>query len=57
MFSTISGDSWTMLVGIILLLAFCIYEDVKNKAHLESDELEGNVFSERVARIRKIYHS
>ena len=43
MFSTISGDSWTMLVGIILLLAFCIYED----------ELEGNVFSERVARIRK----
>lgn len=53
MFSTISGDSWTMLVGIILLLAFCIYEDVKNKAHFESDELEGNVFSERVARIRK----
>lgn len=53
MFSTISGDSWTMLVGIILLLAFCIYEDVKNKTHLESDELEGNVFSERVARIRK----
>lgn len=53
MFSTISGDSWTMLVGIVLLLAFCIHEDVKNKAHLESDELEGNVFSERVARIRK----
>lgn len=53
MFSTISGDSWTMLVGIVLLLAFCIHEDVKNKAHLESDELEGNVFSERVARICK----
>ena len=53
MFSTVSGDSWTMLIGVILLLGLCIYEDIKNKSNDDSDALEGNVFSERVGRIRK----
>lgn len=50
-FSTVSGDSWTMLVGIIVLIAFCIHEDVKNKSG--DDMLDENIFTERVNRIRK----
>lgn len=51
MFSTVSGDSWTMLVGVIVLLGLCIYEDIKNKA--DAGDEEDNIFTERVARIRK----
>ena len=51
-FSTISADAWTMMVGVILLVALCIYRDGKNKQdNNESDTL--NVFSERTARIKK----
>lgn len=51
LFSTISGDAWTMMVGVIALVAFCIMKDFKNKEKAEGNDL--NVFSERVARIRK----
>ncbi len=50
MFSTVSGDSWTMLVGVLILVGLAIAEDIKNKS--QSDETD-NVFTERVARIRK----
>ena len=49
-FSTISGDSWTMLVGVLLLVGLNIYKDIKANVGEEADE---NVFTERVARIRK----
>ena len=51
-FSTISADAWTMMVGVVLLVALCIYRDAKDK----QDNKEGetlNVFSERTARIKK----
>lgn len=50
--ASISADAWMLLVGIILLVAFAIAKDLKNKDD-EGNELEGNIFSERVARIRK----
>ena len=49
--TTISADSWTMLVGVLLLVGFAIYKDMKDKK--KDDSLDGNVFSERVGRIRK----
>lgn len=51
MFSTVSGDAWTMLVGIVVLIGLCIYADTKQK--IQADEDEMNIFSERVARIKK----
>lgn len=50
-FSTISGDAWTMMVGVIMLVVLCIMKDVANKEKEETGDL--NIFSERVARIRK----
>lgn len=50
-FSTISADAWTMMVGVIALVVLCVIKDSKNKANADSHDL--NVFSERVARIRK----
>ncbi|MFR2849369.1 MAG: YhfT family protein, partial [Hungatella hathewayi] len=51
MFSTISGDAWTMMVGVIALVALCIMKDSSNKNKEAASDL--NIFSERVARIRK----
>lgn len=51
MFSTISGDAWTMMVGVIALVVLCIMKDSKSKDKESANDL--NIFSERVARIRK----
>ena len=51
LFSPISADAWTMMVGVITLVAFCVMKDSKNKEKEDGDSL--NVFSERIARIRK----
>ncbi|MBW9212985.1 MULTISPECIES: YhfT family protein [Terrabacteria group] len=50
MVTTISADSWTMLVGILILIGLCIHADIKNKS---KDVSEDNVFTERIARIKK----
>lgn len=50
--ASISADAWTLLVGVVLLVAFAIAKDLADKDRA-SDELEGNLFSERVGRIRK----
>ncbi|WMC91338.1 YhfT family protein [Kineothrix sp. MB12-C1] len=50
-FTTISGDSWTMMVGVIALVALCIIKDASDKKKEEADTM--NIFSERVARIKK----
>lgn len=50
-FSTISGDAWTMMVGVIALVALCVWKDSKNKDKSRAEDL--NIFSERTARIRK----
>ena len=50
-FSTISGDAWTMLIGIIILVGLCIAKDMGNKTEKVTEDL--NVFSERTARIKK----
>lgn len=49
--ASISADAWTLLVGVVLLVAFAIAKDLSDKDRA-SDELEGNLFSERVGRIR-----
>ena len=49
--ASISADSWTMLVGVIALVALAISKDLKEKK--KDTSLDDNVFSERVARIRK----
>lgn len=49
-FSTISADSWTMLVGVLLLLGLAITKDLKEKKHKNN---ESNIFSERILKIRK----
>ena len=54
LFSPISADAWTMMVGVITLVAFCVIKDSKNKEKEDGDSL--NVFSERIARIRKNLH-
>lgn len=51
MFSTISGDAWTMMIGVVALVALCIMKDSGNKEKEAVSDL--NIFSERVARIRK----
>lgn len=51
--ASISADAWTLLVGVVLLVAFAITKDLKNKDRSGSEEFEGNLFSERVGRIRK----
>lgn len=50
-FSSISGDGWTMLVGIIALVGLCVWKDSKNKEKCSAEDL--NIFSERTARIKK----
>lgn len=50
--ASISADAWTLLVGVIMLVAFAVQKDLKDKDRA-SDDLEGNLFSERVGRIRK----
>lgn len=49
--ASISADSWTMLVGVVMLVAFAVAKDIKERK--KDDALDDNVFSERVARIRK----
>lgn len=51
-FSTISADAWTMMTGVIALVVLCIMKDIKNGSK-ESATDNLNIFSERVARIRK----
>lgn len=51
MFSTISADAWTMMIGVIALVVLCILKDSKNSEKNASEDL--NIFSERTARIRK----
>lgn len=51
--ASISADAWTLLVGVVLLVGFAISKDLKDKDRAGSEEFEGNLFSERVARIRK----
>ncbi len=50
-FSPISADAWTMMVGVITLVVLCIVKDSQNKKDAGQGDL--NIFSERVARIRK----
>ena len=51
MFTSVSGDSWTMMVGVIALVVLCILKDMKEKKKEEVDTM--NIFSERVVRIKK----
>lgn len=51
-FSTISADAWTMMIGVTALVVLCIMKDIKNGSK-ESAADNLNIFSERVARIRK----
>lgn len=50
-FTPVSGDAWTMMIGVIALVVLCVAKDMKNKEKDETSDL--NIFSERVARIRK----
>ena len=50
--ASISADAWMLLVGVILLFGFAIAQDLSIKGE-KNGEFEGNLFSERVARIRK----
>lgn len=50
-FSTISGDAWTMMIGVLALVALCIWKDFKNKEKSVTEDL--NIFSERTERIKK----
>ena len=49
--ASISADSWTMLLGVVALVALAITKDLMVKK--KDTSLDDNVFSERVARIRK----
>lgn len=51
-FSPISGDSWTMMVGVIALVVLCVAKDLKSGQKEDTAETL-NIFSERVSRIRK----
>ena len=51
--ASISADAWQLLVGVVLLVIFAVHTDHKNSKGKEKDEEEGNIFSERVERIRK----
>lgn len=50
--TSVSPDAWTLLVGIVALVAIAIRKDMADKKE-EGEELDGNIFSERVERIRK----
>lgn len=50
-FSTISADAWTMMIGMIALIALCIIKDMSKEEKEEMGDV--NVFSERTARIKK----
>lgn len=50
-FTTISADAWTMMVGVIALVILCIAKDCKSKEKEDAGDL--NIFSVRTARIRK----
>jgi len=50
-FSSIYPESIQVFVGVLMLVAFAVFNDVKNKEG-RSDALD-NVFSQRTARIRK----
>ena len=42
-----------MFVGIVMLLAFAIIEDSKNKVQVEKDEDEESIFEQRTKRVFK----
>ncbi len=50
-----SEDSWTMFVGVVMLVVFAILKDNKTKGERSKEDIEAltNVFSERVNRIKK----
>lgn len=50
--TSISADAWTLLVGVVMLVAFAVHKDLTNKDR-SSDELGDDIFAERVGRIRK----
>lgn len=49
-FTTIYPESVQVFVGVVLLIAFAVVNDIKNKVPTSN---EANVFSERTGRIRK----
>ena len=51
--ASISADAWTLLVGVVMLVVFAVARDLSNKDRAKDESLSDNVFSERVARIRK----
>ncbi len=52
--ASVSADAWTLLVGIVMLVVFAVWTDLRNRSEEDdSSELEGNIFAERVGRIRK----
>jgi len=51
-FTPVSGDAWTMMVGVIALVVLCVMKDAKS-GQKESAADSLNIFSERVARIKK----
>lgn len=51
--TSISADAWCLLVGVVALVVFCIIKDSKEKKEDGANEFEDNIFTERVARIRK----
>jgi len=50
--ASISADAWCLLVGVLALVGLCIAKDAKNK-ETGVGGFEENIFTERVARIRK----
>ncbi|MCI6274125.1 MAG: YhfT family protein [Coriobacteriaceae bacterium] len=50
--ASISADAWQLLVGVVMLVIFAVHTDRKNKDKNAEAE-QGNIFSERVERIRK----
>lgn len=57
--ASISADAWCLLVGMVALVGMCIYKDYKTRKEMTekgeeiTNEFEGNIFSDRIARIRK----
>ncbi len=50
--ASISADAWCLLLGVLALVIFCIIKDSREKKD-GLGEFEDNIFTERVARIRK----
>jgi magnesium-transporting ATPase (P-type) len=50
--ASISADAWQLLVGVVMLVIFAVHTDRKNRDK-NAEEEQGNIFSERVERIRK----